>query len=656
MTTLPASGYLSDSARTKGEQKTALENVLSGLKEIVGGAGETSYTLATNVYTPGNNGAVHVLDTQAAAPTDTLKNINTTNIRDGQEIWICIASNARIITVHDSNGGAGQIKLQDSTDVTMNDIRQWLKLKYKQSVTTFFEVGRSQNIDMVPCVNGAINTTANTVLAVTANNGKPAYRALVKADLNTIHNTDLGWQALANIAVVANNITPIQASQSIDTSAGAQQINGVLNTNFSDGRYLLLTPSSANFALTLKHNNGGGNPSMLLKGAADCILASTDQSVMFQRQGANWKEVARFGFSSSGLNQGICQGRLTLTTGVPKPTADQLNAGTLYFTPMAGASVSTFNGSSWTLNTGFTEKSITLATCIKNVTYDTFLVDTTLVIELLAWASTIATSSPTAGSNKTISVPSTAGVAVGDWVTVVDGTNNEKARVNAFSTNVSITVDSLANGYTTPTVYKQSRATALVTQDGSLVKSGSTTRLFLGSFTATAGNGTTGGQTESSLARRKLWNMYNRDELPMVAQDPNASIAGNATNAFLPTNGNKTAGQGRVEFTCGLVENFIVADTTVSMGANSLAEIGLGLNSISVNSAKSLAMMSAGSYVDFKYTKLTGAPTLGDNFVQSMDCQYAGGGAFTIYSTQTVPSPNAMPYGGGSSLHAMFKG
>lgn len=55
------------------------------------------------------------------------------------------------------------------------------------------------------------------------------------------------------------------------------------------------------------------------------------------------------------------------------------------------------------------------------------------------------------------------------------------------------------------------RATALVTQDGVLCKTGALTRRYLGSFRTT----TVSGQTEDSLAKRFVWNYYNRIVRPM---------------------------------------------------------------------------------------------------------------------------------------------
>lgn len=63
-----------------------------------------------------------------------------------------------------------------------------------------------------------------------------------------------------------------------------------------------------------------------------------------------------------------------------------------------------------------------------------------------------ATNSPTAGSTKTINISNTANFVVGKTAYIEDASSNEYAVVSAVSTNVSITVSSLANSYTTPYV------------------------------------------------------------------------------------------------------------------------------------------------------------------------------------------------------------
>lgn len=59
------------------------------------------------------------------------------------------------------------------------------------------------------------------------------------------------------------------------------------------------------------------------------------------------------------------------------------------------------------------------------------------------------------------------------------------------------------------------RATALVFQNGFLVKSGAPTRRYVGQFRTT----TVSGQTEDSATKRYVWNMYNRVRRPLRVAD-----------------------------------------------------------------------------------------------------------------------------------------
>lgn len=63
-----------------------------------------------------------------------------------------------------------------------------------------------------------------------------------------------------------------------------------------------------------------------------------------------------------------------------------------------------------------------------------------------------ASNSPTAGSSKTINLADTGNLAANDYVQVSSGGNVEIAKVTGVVANVSITVDSLTNGHTTPNV------------------------------------------------------------------------------------------------------------------------------------------------------------------------------------------------------------
>ncbi len=85
---------------------------------------------------------------------------------------------------------------------------------------------------------------------------------------------------------------------------------------------------------------------------------------------------------------GIVQGRLTLTTGVPVTTADVTAATNVFFTPYGGNHIALYDGSAWQLYT-FSERTLALGTITSDLPYDVFLFDNsgTLTLELLAWTS-----------------------------------------------------------------------------------------------------------------------------------------------------------------------------------------------------------------------------------------------------------------------------
>lgn len=80
----------------------------------------------------------------------------------------------------------------------------------------------------------------------------------------------------------------------------------------------------------------------------------------------------------------ICNGRLTLTTGVPVTIADVLAATIVYFTPYVGNRISTFNGSVWNTSV-FSEKSVSVPGTT-NKPFDVFIVDGTLALETVDWS------------------------------------------------------------------------------------------------------------------------------------------------------------------------------------------------------------------------------------------------------------------------------
>lgn len=140
-----------------------------------------------------------------------------------------------------------------------------------------------------------------------------------------------------------------------------------------------------------------------------------------------------------------CDGRLSLTTGVPVTTADVTAATTLYWVPYQGNQLALYSGTAWVM---FAQAQLSIAVpATTNQMYDVFI----------------------------------------DY--------------NAGTPALSLTA------WTNDTT----RATALTTQDSVYVLTGSTGKRYVGSFRTTG----VSGQTEDSIAKRYLYNYYNRAARPM---------------------------------------------------------------------------------------------------------------------------------------------
>jgi hypothetical protein len=126
------------------------------------------------------------------------------------------------------------------------------------------------------------------------------------------------------------------------------------------------------------------------------------------------------------------------------------------------------------------------------------------------------------------------------------------------------------------------RATALTTQDGILVKTGALTRRYLGTFYATtAGNG----QVEDSLAKRNVWNYYHRVVRPMKVVE--------ATNTWEYSTGSfqqaNASAANQLEYVQGVSEDSVSA-LVVGQALNSTSNargvsVGIGVDSTTVSSA-----------------------------------------------------------------------
>lgn len=82
----------------------------------------------------------------------------------------------------------------------------------------------------------------------------------------------------------------------------------------------------------------------------------------------------------------ICNGRLTLVSGAPIITTDQLAKTTLYFTPFKGCEIGLYDGADWHIRR-FAELSVSLSGLTADKNYDVFVYDNAgaLTLELVVW-------------------------------------------------------------------------------------------------------------------------------------------------------------------------------------------------------------------------------------------------------------------------------
>lgn len=215
---------------------------------------------------------------------------------------------------------------------------------------------------------------------------------------------------------------------------------------------------------------------------------------------------------------GVCNGRITLESGVAISTTNQAAKTTVYFTPFNGNQIGLYNGSSWTVST-FTERSASLSGLTADKPYDVFLYDNagTLTLDLTAWTSSSA------------------------------------------------------------------RATALVLQDGILVKSGATSRRYLGTICITA----TAGQCEDSTKFRGVFNYYNQVPRSFLAVDTTDSWTYGSTT-WRAFNNSSTLGVGQIVLVVGVEGNLsrFRAQGFGIPGTSNKMYVGVGVDSTTTNSAQ----------------------------------------------------------------------
>lgn len=148
--TLVTSGYFTNPARINSEAKQAQDDIRDYLSNILGGFNGSVLTISSGTATPGNKetGSVFIIDTEAAATTDDLDFIDTTNLREGALYLLRSSDNARSVVIKHNQTGTGKFLLNNSADFTLNNINKFILFRLEGTKTQFQEVFRSFGSDI----------------------------------------------------------------------------------------------------------------------------------------------------------------------------------------------------------------------------------------------------------------------------------------------------------------------------------------------------------------------------------------------------------------------------------------------------------------------------------------------------------------------------
>jgi hypothetical protein len=199
MVALPAAGYFSSVSRTNLEAKTAQDQTLAWLRQLIGGDTPSTLTIATGAVTPTKG--VHAVDTEAAAATDDLTNIDQTNLPDGSLLMLLGANAGRVVTLKHAAGGAGQMSMVDSADLVLSDTS--IMIIFQRVSTSWVERARFY---------GNAKSAARTFLGLAIGTNVQAY------DADTA-KTDVAQKWTGSQRVGATNSANVSGSVTLDLSA-----------------------------------------------------------------------------------------------------------------------------------------------------------------------------------------------------------------------------------------------------------------------------------------------------------------------------------------------------------------------------------------------------------------------------------------------------
>ena len=172
------------------------------------------------------------------------------------------------------------------------------------------------------------------------------------------------------------------------------------------------------------------------------------------------------------------------------------------------------------------------------------------------------------------------------------------------------------------------RATALTTQDGVLVLTGTPGKRYVGSFRTTG----VSGQTEDSVTKRYVWNYYNR--VPRKLQRLETTASWTYTTATVRQANGAAANQ--VETFVGVAE----VEIDVSLNAQGVNDAGnsvsFGIGEGSTTTfTEGAAGHNRGTNLQSVFSRLLKYPAIGYQFWSWNEWSQAAGGTSTFYGTES---------------------
>lgn len=333
--------------------------------------------------------------------------------------------------------------------------------------------------------------------------------------------------------------------------------------------------------------------------------------------------------------------RLTTETGVTVSTSDRTSQATLYFSPHTHSLLGLYDGTSWKLHI-LSEIAIALASLTSGKNYDVF-----------AFATTAAPSS-TNTTTDIVTFGSAQGWATGSQVTVdatasglTAGTvyfwNAASSTTGSFHTtlanalagtskvdltgNVTANVTGLSLELSAAWTNDTTRADALTTQDGVLVKSGTTSRRYLGTIRTT---GTT--TTEDSDAKRFVWNQYNRVPRRLAKGYEGGSFWSYSSTTVRQANANSAHQVEAVNGQTAWVDLLLVP--IFESGASNTGLAGIGFDSTSAFASDQYATAAdlGGSMRHPLPCRFAREVALGYHYYSFNEASSAGGAAFNFFA------------------------